>query len=454
MRKLIQTIKNIWTIEDLKSRILVTLAFIGIYRFGSFVVIPGLDPARIFDESSALASQTDSGLLGLLDMFTGGAFGQASIFALGIMPYISASIVIQLLGMAIPYFQKLQREGESGRRKINNITRYLTIFITAGQAPGYIRNVIVQFQSDPSVFLLGTGTLFYISSTIILVTGTLFVMWLGEKITDRGIGNGISLLIMIGIIATLPLSLFQELQRGLDATSFGLVGFLIEIVILVVVIGLCILLVQGTRRIPVQYAKRIVGNKQYGGVRQFIPLKVNAAGVMPIIFAQAIMFIPVTLAGFANSDSESLGAITSALSDWQGFWYNALFFILVVVFTYFYTAITVNPRQMAEDMKKNGGFIPGVKPGKKTSEYLDSIMSKITFPGSLFLGAVAILPAFAMAAGVNVQFAQFFGGTSLLIMVGVVLDTLQQIESHLLMRHYDGLMEKGKIKGKSSGNIM
>lgn len=454
MRKLIQTIKNIWTIEDLKNRILVTLAFIGIYRFGSFVVIPGLDPARIFDEGSALASQTDSGLLGLLDMFTGGAFGQASIFALGIMPYISASIVIQLLGMAIPYFQKLQREGESGRRKINNITRYLTIFITAGQAPGYIANVISQFQADPSVFLLGTGTLFYISSTIILVTGTLFVMWLGEKITDRGIGNGISLLIMIGIIATLPLSLFQELQRGLDATSFGLVGFLIEIVILVVVIGLCILLVQGTRRIPVQYAKRIVGNKQYGGVRQFIPLKVNAAGVMPIIFAQAIMFIPVTLAGFANSDSESLGVITSALSDWQGFWYNALFFILVVVFTYFYTAITVNPRQMAEDMKKNGGFIPGVKPGKKTSEYLDSVMSKITFPGSLFLGAVAILPAFAMAAGVNVQFAQFFGGTSLLIMVGVVLDTLQQIESHLLMRHYDGLMEKGKIKGKSSGNIM
>ena len=445
MKKLIQTIKNIWKIEDLKTRILITLAFIAIYRFGSFVVIPGVDPSQL----AALQSQSEGGLLGLLNMFTGGAFSQASIFALGIMPYISASIVIQLLGMAIPYFQKLQREGESGRRKINNITRYLTIVITAGQAPGYIANL--KATLPPDAFLPIPGG-FWLSSIIILVTGTLFVMWLGEKITDRGVGNGISLLIMIGIIASLPMSLVQEFTQALESQSGGLVMFLLEMVILVVVIGLSILLVQGTRRIPVQYAKRIVGNKQYGGVRQFIPLKVNAAGVMPIIFAQAIMFIPMTLAGFSNS--EKLTGITQALSDFSGFWYNALFFLMIVIFTYFYTAITVNPKQMADDMKKNGGFIPGVKPGRKTAEYLDNIMSRITFPGSLFLGFVAILPAFAMQAGVNPQFAQFFGGTSLLIMVGVVLDTLQQIESHLLMRHYDGLMEKGKIKGKSSGSMM
>ena len=443
MGKLIQTIKNIWKIEDLRTRILVTLSFIAIYRFGSFVVIPGVDPSQLAN----LQAQSADGLLGLLNMFTGGAFSQASIFALGIMPYISASIVIQLLGMAIPYFQKLQREGESGRRKINNITRYLTILITGGQAPGYIANLKATLPE--TAFLLGDGA-FWLSSIIILVTGTLFVMWLGEKITDNGIGNGISLLIMIGIIASLPMSLSQEFLQALEAQSGGLVVFLLEIVILVLVIALSILLVQGTRRIPVQYAKRVVGNKQYGGVRQFIPLKVNAAGVMPIIFAQAIMFIPVTLAGF----SDDLTGIANTLSDFTGFWYNLTFFVMIVLFTYFYTAITVNPKQMAEDMKKNGGFIPGIKPGKKTAEYLDNVMSRITFPGSLFLGFVAILPAFAMAGGVNPQFAQFFGGTSLLIMVGVVLDTLQQIESHLLMRHYDGLMDKGKIKGKSSGSMM
>ena len=443
MGKLIQTIKNIWKIEDLRTRILVTLSFIAIYRFGSFVVIPGVDPSQL----AALQAQSADGLLGLLNMFTGGAFSQASIFALGIMPYISASIVIQLLGMAIPYFQKLQKEGESGRRKINNITRYLTILITGGQAPGYIANLKATLPE--TAFLLGDGP-FWLSSIIILVTGTLFVMWLGEKITDNGIGNGISLLIMIGIIASLPMSLSQEFLQALEAQSGGLVMFLLEIVILVLVIALSILLVQGTRRIPVQYAKRVVGNKQYGGVRQFIPLKVNAAGVMPIIFAQAIMFIPVTLAGF----SDNLTGIANTLSDFTGFWYNFTFFIMIVLFTYFYTAITVNPKQMAEDMKKNGGFIPGIKPGRKTAEYLDNVMSRITFPGSLFLGFVAILPAFAMAGGVNPQFAQFFGGTSLLIMVGVVLDTLQQIESHLLMRHYDGLMDKGKIKGKSSGSMM
>ena len=444
MRKLIQTIKNIWKIEDLKTRILITLAFIAIYRFGSFIVIPGVDPSKL----AALQAQSADGILGLLNMFTGGAFSQASIFALGIMPYISASIVIQLLGMAIPYFQKLQREGESGRRKINKLTRYLTIVITGGQAPGYIANL--KNTLPPEAFLLGDGA-FWLSSIIILVTGTLFVMWLGEKITDRGVGNGISLLIMIGIIAALPMSLAQEFDTKINfADSGGPIMFLVEMVILVLVIGLSILLVQGTRRIPVQYAKRIVGNKQYGGVRQFIPLKVNAAGVMPIIFAQAIMFIPVTVAGF----SDNLTGIANTLSDFAGFWYNLLFFIMIVLFTYFYTAVTVNPKQMADDMKKNGGFIPGIKPGRKTAEYLDSIMSRITFPGSLFLGFVAILPAFAMQAGVNPQFAQFFGGTSLLIMVGVVLDTLQQIESHLLMRHYDGLMEKGKIKGKSSGSMM
>ena len=460
MRKLIQTIKNIWKIEDLKTRILITLAFIAIYRFGSFVVLPGIDATVLSQANENSGGPT--GLLALLNMFTGGAFAQASIFALGIMPYISASIVIQLLGMAIPYFQKLQREGESGRRKINNITRYLTILIVGGQAPGFIANLkatwlnVAVNMPDGSISYVfpnnEVSASFWIMSIIILITGTLFVMWLGEKITDRGIGNGISLLIMIGIIALLPMSLVQEFTSSTINNQGGLVKFVLEMVILVVVIGLCILLVQGTRRIPVQYAKRIVGNKQYGGVRQFIPLKVNASGVMPIIFAQAIMFIPMTLAGF--SDSEELGAVTQALSDFAGFWYNALFFLMVVIFTYFYTAITVNPKQMADDMKKNGGFIPGIKPGRKTAEYLDSVMSRITLPGSLFLGFVAILPAFAMQAGVNPQFAQFFGGTSLLIIVGVVLDTLQQIESHLLMRHYDGLMEKGKIKGKSSGSMM
>ena len=387
MKKLIETIKNIWNIEDLRSRILVTLGILAIYRFGSFVVIPGVDPAQL----SALQDQTADGLLGLLNMFTGGAFSQASIFALGIMPYISASIVIQLLGMAIPYFQKLQKEGESGRRKINNITRYLTILITGGQAPGYIANL--QATLPETAFLLPAGG-FWFSSIIILVTGTMFVMWLGEKITDRGIGNGISLLIMIGIIASFPQSLMQEFVSALGSTGGGLVVFLVEMILLLFVILVTILLVQGTRRIPVQYAKRVIGNKQYGGVRQFIPLKVNAAGVMPIIFAQAIMFVPITLVGF--SENESLQGLAAILTDFQGLWYNVLFFLMIVAFTYFYTAMTVNPNQMADDMKKNGGFIPGIKPGRATSDYLDNVMSRITFPGSLFLGLVAILPAFAM----------------------------------------------------------
>ncbi|MFW5753247.1 MAG: preprotein translocase subunit SecY [Marinilabiliaceae bacterium] len=439
--KFIETIRNIWKIEDLRARILTTLGFILIYRLGSFVVLPGIDPNQLAN----LEAQTSSGVLGLLNMFSGGAFSNASIFALGIMPYISASIVVQLLGIAVPYFQRLQREGESGRRRINQITRYLTVIILLFQAPGYIANLHGQL---PDAAFATTGWSFTVTSTIILTAGSMFVMWLGERITDKGIGNGISLLIMIGIIAQLPFALIAEFVSRLEEGG-GLVMLLIEFVILFFVFAGTILLVQGTRRVPVQYAKRIVGNKQYGGVRQYIPLKVNAAGVMPIIFAQAIMFIPITLAGFA--ESEAATGLSATFSDFTGFWYNFTFAMLIIVFTYFYTAITINPQQMAEDMKRNGGFIPGVKPGKKTVEFLDSIMSKITLPGSIFLAIVAILPAFAMIAGVDQSFAQFYGGTSLLILVGVVLDTLQQIESHLLMRHYDGLMKSGRIKGRTGG---
>ncbi len=448
MKKLIETIRNINKIEELRNRILYTLGILLIYRLGSYVVIPGVDPGML----SNLQNQTSDGLLGLLNMFSGGAFSNASIFALGIMPYISASIVIQLLGMAIPFFQRLQREGESGRRKINQITRYLTVVIVGLQAPSYIANLVSQLPaeaitpfnpaiSSPSLF-------FWISSTVILIAGTLFVMWLGEKITDKGIGNGISLIIMIGIIARLPFSLFGEFISKVEEQGGGLVYFLLELVILILVILFTIALVQGTRKVPVQYAKRIVGNKQYGGVRQYLPLKVNSAGVMPIIFAQAIMFLPVTLVGF--SDSETMTGIAAAFTDFTGFTYNFTFFIMIILFTYFYTAITINPNQMADDLKKNGGFIPGVKPGKKTAEYLDNILSRITLPGSIFLGVIAIMPAFAMIAGVNSGFAQFYGGTSLLILVGVVLDTLQQIESYLLMRHYDGLTKSGRIKGRTS----
>ncbi|MDD3568916.1 MAG: preprotein translocase subunit SecY [Bacteroidales bacterium] len=439
MKSFFETLKNIFKIEDLRNRILYTLGILLIYRLGSFVVLPGIDPAQL----GALKNQTADGIMGLLDMFSGGAFSNASIFALGIMPYISASIVVQLLGIAIPYFQRLQKEGESGRRKINQITRYLTVIILIIQAPTYLANLHAQL---PATAFALKGVYFTISSTIILISGTMFVMWLGEKITDKGIGNGISLIIMVGIIARLPFALVAEFFQRSEELSGGLVMFLVEMIILFVVFMFSILLVQGTRKIPVQYAKRIVGNKQYGGVRQYIPLKVNSAGVMPIIFAQALMFLPMMLASF---DTETTTGIAAAFSDFTGFWYNFTFALLIIAFTYFYTAVTINPNQMAEDMKKNGGFIPGVKPGKKTVEFLDSIMSKITLPGSIFLALIAILPAFAMILGVNNQMAQFFGGTSLLIMVGVVLDTLQQIESHLLMRHYDGLMKTGRIKGKS-----
>ena len=438
--KFIETIKNIWKIEELRNKLGMTILFILIYRFGSFIVLPGINPEAL----SALKQQTSSGLMSLLDMFSGGAFSNASIFALGIMPYISASIVVQLLTIAIPYFQKMQREGESGRNKINRITRYLTVAILLFQGPSYLVNLKVQMLHAGSV--MPEGLWFSISSTLILCAGSMFVMWLGERMTDRGIGNGISMLIMIGIIARFPAAIMQEfISRTTDAAG-GLVMFLAEIVILLVVIAFSILLVQGTRRVPVQYAKRMVGNKQYGGVRQYIPLKVNAAGVMPIIFAQAIMMVPIMFAGF-NTDGVS--GFMQAFMNNTGFWYNFVFAILIIVFTYFYTAITVNPTQMAEQMKLNNGFIPGVKPGKKTAEYLDVIMSRITLPGSFFLALVAIMPAFARVFGITNEFAQFYGGTSLLILVGVVLDTLQQIESYLLNHRYDGLMESGRIKGRS-----
>ncbi len=437
--KAINTIKNIFRIEDLRNRILYTLGILLIYRLGKYVTLPGIDPSQLEN----LQAQTKEGIMGLLDMFSGGAFSQASVFALGIMPYISASIVIQLMGIAVPYFQRLQKEGESGRRKINQITRYLTVGILIVQAPTYLANLHAQL---PETAFVLKGAFFTVSSVIILTTGTMFVMWLGEKITDKGIGNGISLIIMIGIIARLPSSLIFEFGTRVNGSG-GLVGLLIEFVFLFIVVLGTILLVQGTRRIPVQYAKRIIGNKQYGGVRQYIPLKVNAAGVMPIIFAQAIMMLPIMLIGYSSSDSVS--GFAAAFSNMYGFWYSFAFGIMIILFTYFYTAITINPNQMAEDMKKNGGFIPGIKPGRKTVEFLDTIMSRITLPGSFFLALVAILPAFAVNLGVSGQFAQFYGGTSLLILVGVVLDTLQQIESHLLMRHYDGLMKSGRIKGRT-----
>ena len=441
MRKAIETLKNIWKIEDLRQRILITILFVAIYRFGSYVVLPGINPAML----AKLHEQTSEGLLALLNMFSGGAFSNASIFALGIMPYISASIVIQLLGIAVPYFQKLQREGESGRRKMNQYTRYLTIAILLVQAPSYLLNL--KMQAGPSLNASLDWTLFMVTSTIILAAGSMFILWLGERITDKGIGNGISFIILIGIIARFPDALLQEVVSRVANKSGGLIMFIIEIVFLLLVIGAAILLVQGTRKIPVQYAKRIVGNKQYGGARQYIPLKVNAAGVMPIIFAQAIMFIPISIVGFSSTGEQS--GFVAAFMDNTGFWYNFVFAVLIILFTYFYTAITINPTQMSDDLKRNNGFIPGVKPGKSTKDYLDTIMDRITLPGAFFLALVAIMPAFARIAGVSMEFSQFFGGTSLLILVGVVLDTLQQVESHLLMRHYDGLLKSGRIKGRT-----
>ncbi len=443
MKKFIQTIKNIFKIEELRKRIIYTILLLLVYRLGCFIVLPGIDSTLLAN----MQNFSSEGRQDLLNMFSGGAFGNASIFALGVMPYISASIVIQLLGVFVPYFRKLQMEGESGRRKMNQLTRYLTILILCIQGPAYMASLHSQIPEAAflAVNKLGWSSFWYnLVSTFILIGGTMFVMWLGERITDRGIGNGISLIIMVGIVARLPYALTAEIGEKVNSTTGGLLLLIVELVILFLVFVAAIALVQGVRKVPVQYAKRIVGNKQYGGVRQYIPMKINAAGVMPIIFAQALMLFPLVFSKF-----DATRGLAATLSNYTGVWYNIIFGSLVVIFTYFYTAVTVNPTMMAEDMKKNGGFIPGVKPGKKTVEYLDSVMSRVTLPGSFFLAIIAIMPAFAMMCGVNNQFASFYGGTSLLILVGVVLDTLQQIESHLLMRHYDGLMKTGRLKGRS-----
>jgi preprotein translocase subunit SecY len=434
MKNFFTTISNIWKIEDLRVRIINTLLFLLIYRVGSFVVLPGVNPAMLNSQNA------NNGLTGLLNMFAGGSFSRASIFALGLLPYLSASIVVQLLGIAVPYFAKLQKEGESGRNKLNQWTRYLTIGITALQAIGYLKSQITAEQMEIA------NPYFTVLNMCVLTAGTMFVMWLGEKITDKGIGNGISLIIMIGIISALPGAFISEFQSRTSGTG-GLVTFVVEMVALIAVVMFTILIVQGTRKVAVQYAKRIVGNKQYGGVRQYIPLKVTAAGVMPIIFAQALMFIPATVSQFFPKAASN--PILMSLSDYTAWGHNLLFAILIILFTFFYTAITVNPNQMAEDMKKNGGFIPGIKPGRATGEFLDGVISRITLPGSIALAIVAIIPAFASMVHVNSAFARFFGGTSLIILVQVVLDTLQQIESHLLMRHYDGLMKTGRIKGRT-----
>lgn len=443
MKKFIETLKNCWKIEDLRQRILITIAFVAIYRFGSFVVLPGIDPSML----QKLQSQTSGGLMSLLDMFSGGAFSNASIFALGIMPYISASIVMQLLAVVVPYFQKMQREGESGRKKINWYTRVLTVAILLFQAPSYLMNLKIQAYGALSSGI--DWSVFMIPATIILAAGSMFVLWLGERITDKGIGNGISLIIMIGIIARLPQAFIQEVSSRFTAiTGGGLVMFIVEILILYAVVCASLLLVQGTRKIPVQYAKRIVGNKQYGGARQYVPLKLFAANVMPIIFAQALMFIPLAIVQYSTDQS---GYIIRSLMDHRSLLYNIVFAVLIIAFTYFYTALTLNATQMAEDMKRNNGFIPGIKPGKDTADYIDTVMSRITFPGSLFIAFIAVMPALAGLLNVQDAFSQFFGGTSLLILVGVVIDTLQQIESHLMMRHYDGLLNSGRIRGRNGG---
>ena len=438
-KKFVETLKNIYKIEELRKRILYTLGLLLVYRLGCFVVIPGINPNAL-GEGSALASQLEgNGLLGLLNVFSGGAFGNAAIFALGVMPYITASIIIQLMGIMIPYFQKMQKEGESGRRKMNQWTRMLTIIVLLIQGPAYITNL---YHQVPEAFVYGNTFLFLAYATVILIAGTMFIMWLGEKITDKGIGNGISLIIMIGIVARLPHALLAEINARFQTSDGSAIMLILELVLLFLVFMATVALVQAVRKIPVQYAKRIVGNKQYGGVRQYIPLMMNAANVMPIIFAQALMCFPMLFANVAPG-------FAAAFSDMRGFWYNLTLGILVVAFTYFYTAIIINPQMMADDMKRNGGFIPGVKPGKATVNYIDTIMTRITLPGSIFLALVAILPALAMKF-LNIQqaFAYFYGGTSLLIMVGVILDTLKQIESYLLMRHYDGLMKTGRIQGR------
>ena len=438
MKKYIEIIRNCWKIVDLRQRLLITLLFTAIYRFGSFVVLPGIDPNKL----AQLQSQTSGGLMSLLDMFSGGAFSNASIFALGIMPYISASIVMQLLAVAVPYFQKMQREGESGRKKINWYTRLLTVGILIFQAPSYLLNL--KAQAGQALASGVNWSIFIICSSVILAAGSMFILWLGERITDKGVGNGISMIIMIGIIARLPQAFVQELGSRFTAiTGGGLVMFVIEILILYAVVCASLLLVQGTRKIPVQYAKRLVGNKQYGGARQYLPLKLFAANVMPIIFAQALMFIPLAIVQY---QSDNASYIVRSLMDNRSLLYNCVYVTLIIAFTYFYTAITLNAKQMAEDMKRNNGFIPGIKPGKDTAEYIDTVMSRITLPGSLFIAFIAVMPALAGLLNVQQAFSQFFGGTSLLILVGVVIDSIQQIKSHLLMRHYDGLLNSGRTR--------
>ncbi len=438
MKKFIQTVKNIFSIEELRVRILNTIGFLIIFRLGSYIVLPGVD-------ANQLTSDT-SGIFGLLNTFLGGAFSRASVFGLGIMPYISASIVLQLMTVAVPYFQKLQKEGDSGRKKINQITRVLTIFICLAQSIGYINATI-----PAEAIVLQNQFLFQTSAIVILTAGTVFCMWIGEKITDKGIGNGISMLIMVGIISRFPGSIVAEaLSRGMNQALI----FVLELVALFLVVMATVALVQAIRRIPVQYAKQVVGNKVYGGQRQYIPLKVNSSGVMPIIFAQSLMFLPALIAGIWNDESDTAQYISTTFSDIQSWQYNLVFAILIILFTFFYTAITINPNQIADDMKRNGGFVPGIKPGKQTSEFIDSVLTRITLPGSFFLALIAILPAFAMMAGVSSGFSQFYGGTSLLIMVGVILDTLQQIESYLLMRHYEGMMKSGRVKGRTQNTAV
>lgn len=430
---LVENFRNIFKIEELKNRILYVVGILMVYRIGSYVTLPGVDASQLVQSTGNASS-----LLGLFDMFVGGAFSRAGVFALGIMPYITASIIIQLMGAVVPYFQKLQREGEEGRRKINRLTRYGTIGITGVQAIGFAINLMA---TSPNAIIVN-HVMFVITSVIVLTAGTAFVMWLGERITDRGIGNGISILIMIGIIARLPASLVNEVT-----TSANAIIVIIELAALILVIASCVLLTQGVRKIPVQYAKRVVGRKVYGGTTQYLPLKVNAAGVMPIIFAQSIMFIPSTFGTFFP-DNATVQMLTAWSSDFTGITYSIIFFVICVFFTYFYTAISVNPREMADTMKRQGGFIPGIRPGNQTVEFIDNILTKVTLPGAIFLGFIAILPAFAARLGVTPGFAMFYGGTSLLIIVGVAIDTLQQIESHLMMRHYDGFMKTGRMKGR------
>ncbi len=432
MNKLITTFKNIFSIEELRTRILNTLLFVAVYRLGAYIVLPGVDAAQL--------NKTQSGLLGLLDTFLGGAFSNASIFALGIMPYISASIAIQLLTIALPYFQKMQKDGESGRRKLNQITRVLTIAVTAAQAFTYLRTQI------PAEALLIDRSFFTIYGVFILVAGTIFCMWMGERITDKGIGNGISLLIMIGIVSRFPGAIIGEaMARGTN----GALLFIFEMVALFFVVLGAVAMTQAVRRIPVQYAKQVVGNKVVGGQRQYIPLKLNSAGVMPIIFAQALMFIPSLVSSLFADKSDFANAVATAFADYTTWQYNVLYALLIIIFTFFYTAIAINPTQIADDLKRSGGFIPGVKPGEATSSYIATVLDRITLPGGIMLAAVAILPAIVSLFGITRQFTQFFGGTSLLILVGVVLDTLQQIESYLLMRRYEGLMQSGRVKGRT-----